>query len=1397
MPNSTLPHPAPFSWTPLAVGVSICALALLLTSAAIQWSQAVTHRAAQDRFEHRVALLNDDIQSRIDAVLYGLSASRALFAANANTVARDQFRLFVQGLDLPNQFPGVRGMGFIEHVPRAKLPQFIARERADQAPHFTVKTSGEAPDLYVIKYIEPLANNIPAWGYDIGSETVRRAAAQRAVSSGQPTLTARIVLVQDGRRGPGWLYLMPVYRSGLPTHTPEQRQAALLGLVYSPIVVAEVLQNTATEQHRDIDFELFDGPTLSANTLLFDADQHLDHIDRSYGPHDYRERLFTSGRTLNMGGRALTARYSSLPTFEASIDQRATTIIGVCGALLGVLIGFAAYLVLGARSRAMAAAQRMTADLERLAMVARNTSDAVLITDRQHHIVWVNEGFTRMSGYSLQEALNQHPEHLLHVEHNDPATLQALHSACQMGEPFRGELLRHNKSGQAYWLDLEVQPIRDAQGVVTGFMSIETDISERKRAESTLRSSEQFMRLIADNLPGHLAYWDRDLCCRFVNRPLAQHQGRDPAQGLGCSMQELLGDESVTATWHHIRGALRGQTQHFERTEHSSSGATRTIDMYYIPDIQSDGVRGFLSLSLDVTELKRAEHRLRDANVALLQARDHAERATAAKSEFLANMSHEIRTPMNAILGMLQLLMRTDLNGRQRDYAEKTQAAAHSLLALLNDILDFSKVEAGKMTLDPHPFRTDTLLGDLGVVLAASVGDKPVQVLFDIDPALPSMLVGDALRLRQIVLNLAGNAVKFTAQGHVLLRIAVVETNAQSVTLDVAVRDTGIGIAPENQQRIFAGFVQAEGSTTRKFGGTGLGLAISRHLVQMMGGELKLDSAEGQGSCFYFQLTLPQAATPDWAPPAPPRLMPPALQVRSALVVSTDAPVRDILCRLLTAQGIAPTAAADALEANAQLALAPFDCVLLQTPTEDAADQALTQCLIQLRRTRSQPIVIEVVPHSAALLRRHSDEPPPWRDALLAQPVLAQDVLDALREAAATAQHWDATPPTVLAQRLRGLRLLVVDDNLTNQQIARELLTEEGARVSTADHGAQAVACVRNADPQFHAVLMDLQMPVMDGYSATELIRREPHLRRLPIIAMTANALSSDREACFAAGMNAHVGKPFDLNELVQTLVRLTTPDSADLGTAHTPVSTPQPPATPTHSPPTHLWPQAALRYAHEHAVDLETALQRLGGKAPVYLRSLERFLNETRHLISTVQTLLQQRDLPQVMRHWHTLKGLAATLGFTQLAHAAATAEHAAQQACASSLGHQDHRAVTSHVAVQLATAHVHADALMTALASATEVSAPDAHPKAMDPEALRARLATLMALLTGADMRATDVFTSIQSEFGVALGPHMQALDQAIHALNFSAALQLCQQIDAQLAQSAGSTLSPLADA
>jgi signal transduction histidine kinase/DNA-binding response OmpR family regulator len=535
---------------------------------------------------------------------------------------------------------------------------------------------------------------------------------------------------------------------------------------------------------------------------------------------------------------------------------------------------------------------------------------------------------------------------------------------------------------------------------------------------------------------------------------------------------------------------------------------------------------------------------------ALEEARDTAEQASLAKGQFLATMSHELRTPMNAILGLLQLLQATELDALQHSYASKTEGAARALLGLLNDILDFSKIEAGKMTLDPRPFRVDRLLRDLSVILSANVSAKGIDVLFDVDPAVPKALVGDDMRLSQILINLGGNAIKFTSHGEVVVGLHLLERSAHDVLLEFSVRDSGIGIAPENQSHIFSGFSQAEASTTRRFGGTGLGLAICQRLVSLMDGELTLRSALGQGSTFSFRIRLAQNL-PEATPALPAH---PAASLR-ALVIDDNEIARTLLASMTTSLGWQTDMAGSGAQAVDMVSKSlsdpsPYQVVFVdwKMPEMDGWEASA-----RIRRLLgSQCLIIMVSARGRDMLAQRSVADQATLNGFLVKPVTASMLHDAVLDAqAARARAQGGRNPvaakaaTDKPKRLLGMRLLVVEDNKINQLVAKGLLGQEGALVTLADNGQLGVEALRVSPDAFDAVLMDVQMPVMDGYQATHTARTELGLTALPIIAMTANAMASDREACLLAGMNDHVGKPFEIDHLVATLRRFVAPKEA------------------------------------------------------------------------------------------------------------------------------------------------------------------------------------------------------------------------------------------------------------
>ncbi|MCY4743603.1 response regulator [Pelomonas sp. UHG3] len=720
------------------------------------------------------------------------------------------------------------------------------------------------------------------------------------------------------------------------------------------------------------------------------------------------------------------------------------------------------------------------------------------------------------------------------------------------------------------------------------------------------------------------------------------------------------------------------------------------------------------------------------------QARLAAEQASQAKTRVLAHMSHEIRTPISAVLGMLRLLQKTPLDARQRDYAVKSEGAARGLLGLLNDVLDFSKIEAGHLTLDPHPTRLDELLHDLSVILAAHVDRRDIEVLFDLDPALPPVIHADALRLQQVLVNLAGNAIKFTTAGEVVLTVRCEQRQTGHATLHFSVRDTGIGIAPEQQQRVFDGYTQAEASTARRFGGTGLGLAISRRLVQLMGGDIHLHSQPGIGSRFSFSLAF---ALPDDAP------QPAAGTPLQALVIDDHAEARRTIGALARSLGWQVRLADSGAQALALAAQAAPDVVLLDwvMPGMDGW-QATMQLRHQLGRG---PLILMVTSHDRERLARRSAAEQALLDGFLVKPITAAMLSQAV-DAARLARSAPGAPPEPAPQRLAGLRLLVVEDNPAGQQVSRELLTLEGAHVTLAGDGQQALTLLARSRgrPAFDAVLMDVQMPVMDGTTATRLIRRQLGLA-LPVIAMTASALASERQACLDAGMDEHIVKPFDPDTVVAVLRRR----CGDLAPAPTSAPTaPSPPASATPALPPDLLDDAA-----RSGIALAEALARMSGRVELFERTLAALHDQDRQLSTALAT-----GGTVATRSLHGYRGLAAMLGAQRLAALAAEGEHAQP------LSKDWHARFQACRQTDIAA--------LDRLAARLQPPEPASIAQAGDASALTPRLAALAELLAGSDLAALDAHQALRTDLPSSARP---ALDAAMAALDFNTALALCHDL------------------
>ncbi|MBB5368662.1 MULTISPECIES: PAS domain-containing protein [unclassified Janthinobacterium] len=895
--------------------------------------------------------------------------------------------------------------------------------------------------------------------------------------------------------------------------------------------------------------------------------------------------------------------------------------------------------------------------------------------------------------------------------------------------------------------------LRDDAGRASHVLGVSIDISERKRATEVLHAttlrleqSERFIRTVTDNLPGMVSYWGRDLRCRFANQFYTECFGRSSAELDGIHMSDLLGEELFKVYMPHVEGVLAGRPQSFERDLPAPQGEVLHTWTNYIPDFDDEGgVRGFFVLGSDVSELKRTELRLQELNEQMVRARDKAEAASIAKSNFVANMSHEIRTPMNAIIGLARLLEESPLERRERSYVSKIQMATQSLLGIVNDVLDFSKIEAGQLVLEQRRFQLERMLASIGVLLASGAWARGVEPVFVLDPRVPAELIGDALRVEQILINLVGNAVKFTSDGDVVLGIDLLFEDADTVTLEFSVRDTGIGIAAAEQEHIFDAFSQGDGSTSRKYGGTGLGLAICRRMVELMGGSLSVKSTLGQGSDFRFVCRFGRAGPVPVRSPAAPL---------SVLIIDDNASVRSMLEALCAAQGWHSRSADGGMAGMALLrsharcddGKPPADLVLLDAAMPDIDGISMLTEVRADPALKVPPVIMLVADQASENLERIADSLA--LAGIVSKPATPARLLAAI-EAVRQGRSAPASLPisTPLSGLLAGMRVLLVEDNEINQEVAQYILLHSGARVAVAANGQLAVDLLARSPRDFDVVLMDLQMPVLNGYEATQAIRALG-LTGLPIVAMTANAMDEDRLRAISSGMNAHVAKPIDVDELIQTLTRLV----------------PGLQASDTQSQASSEHHAAVAISASVPGIDLTAALHRFGGDYGAFLALLKRFENSQGDAVAETRQLLAQGEMEQAQQLLHRLCGVAANLGASAVAGLSARAGKAIKAG---------QRQAGSTLLEQLE----HAMGVVIEGARTLPLPLSHAAPGASQID-LQAGLAELLDLILNNNLKALAQFHRLRPALEQSDRETALALDYAIGTLHFSDAEKLVRE-------------------
>jgi two-component system, sensor histidine kinase and response regulator len=991
-----------------------------------------------------------------------------------------------------------------------------------------------------------------------------------------------------------------------------------------------------------------------------------------------------------------------------------------------------------------------------------------IATDAKGVIQIFNVGAERMLGYMADEVMNK----ITPADISDPQEVIARAEALstELGTTItpgfealvfkasRGiediyELTYIRKDGSRFPAVVSVTALRDEQDIIIGYLLIGTDNTARKQIEAEqkqlgqrLRDHQFYTRSLFESNIDALMTTDPSGIITDVNKQMEALTDCTRDELIGAPFKKYFTDpERAEASIKLVLSEKK--VTNYELTARTRDGKETVVSFnattFYDRDRRLQGV---FAAARDVTERKLLDQVLQEKTTELENAKSVAEKANLAKSDFLSNMSHEIRTPMNAIIGMSHLALKTELTPRQRDYIKKIKGSSRHLLNIINDILDFSKIEEGKLTIEYTEFELDKVLDKVANLIAEKTSAKGVELVFDIDRNVPPNLIGDSLRLEQILINYSNNAVTFTEHGEIDIIIRLKEQTDEDVLIYCAVRDTGIGLTEEQMGRLFQRFSQADTSTTREFGGTGLGLGISKKLAELMGGEVGVNSEPGKGSTFWFTARLGKGVGQQRN-----LALSGDLQGKRVLVVDDNKNACQVLSDLLggmsfkvdqVESGNVAIEAVDRAEAQGM----PYEIVFLdwQMPGMDGNETA--------RQMRALPL--SHMPHMVMVTAFDREEVIQGAEEagivdVLIKPVspsvLFDSVIRILGGVVDGARTAGDAPTDTFKQlaTIKGSRILLVEDNELNQEVATELLRDAGFIVDLAENGQIALDKLRAAD--YDIVLMDMQLPVMDGVTATREIRKDARFKDLPVVAMTANAMLGDRDRCMAAGMIDHVAKPIEPENLWKALLKWIKPRRS----------------TPAAE---EVKPQAAQDAdlpSDIEGLDMVNGLRRVFGKKPLYLSILRKFVAGQKFVVAEIFKAIECNFLDTAERLAHTLKGVSNIIGATGLQQQAEKLETAIKE-----------RHPRDEIDARLDELKMPLEYLITEL----ERLLPEERVKTavtVAPEQLKAVCNKLEAMLADDDAEAGDVLDANSDMLHAAFPNHYRKIDDGIRSFDFDAAL------------------------